>query len=147
LLFNELINNAGLIVVSKYTNKENILRYKIDIHEDDPEIYTLTLIRKSSTESYDISFVPNKVNSYGENIYYTYVNDEDNGSKDFYIFRENEDLTNLPPDHYESPLFGGEVLVTEATTSDFIIAYERFREKLGVYYDILFDAGYSNISV
>jgi len=45
-LFNELINNAGLIVVSKYTNKDNILRYKIDIHDDDPEIYTLTLMRK-----------------------------------------------------------------------------------------------------
>lgn len=145
--YTELLEKSALIVVSKYVSNDNICKFTIEVDEDDPELYNLKLTRKSNSTDYVISFNPSKTDGYGIARFYTYVNDEDNGSRDFYLFRLNESDQNVPDNKVVSPLFGSEVMLLKAGVTDYKIAYERFEEFTGIYYDFIFDAGYANTSV
>ena len=131
-------HNGSFAIINRGPSKTRIYKYSLVMSEDDPEIYTLTLNNNGSTTDYTISFVGDKLDNYGRNVFYSYVN-EISSNTCFTIIRLNEDK--VPGSSTVSELFGNEVPIAEPEADDYVSAFQRYRKFTGIYYDFFFDGG------
>lgn len=145
--YRPVVERSAFAMVSRYLSKTNKLGFSCVKNESDPELYTLTLSSIADGEStdYTISFVDDKVDGYGMNVYYNRVN---NMSTRMYMWR-NEDTENLPADVVDVPSFGSSAMarVVRAEAEDYVKAIEKFKLFQGWYYTFIFDGGFVNATV
>jgi len=141
-------NNAGIVtsakfaIINKGPSKKKFLQFSLTQDPDDPELWTLVIMRKEDeSTTYTISFVEDKVDGYGRNVYYTYVNQMD----DYIHLVQLEGDDPVISGTYTSAKFGDEVPIAEPEPDDYAAAIAKFNENEGIYYDFLFDGGYANM--
>lgn len=145
--YRPVIERSAFAMVSRYLSKTNKLGFSCVKNDDDPELYTLTLnsIVDGESTDYTISFVDDKVDGYGMNVYYNRIN---NMSSRMYMWR-NEDTEKLPADVVDVPSFGSSAMarVVRAEAEDYVKAIEKFKLFQGWYYTFIFDGGFVNSTV
>jgi len=137
------LNEAHFVIFNRFPSTKAESSFTLIQNTSDDEIYSLELKHGLISKTYDISFVENKVDGYGRQLFYDRVN---NLSRYFYMISLNGGLpTSIS--YVPKVIFGNEIYVGEASSSDFVNALDSFIWSTnGVYYNILSDGGYVNSS-
>lgn len=131
--------NSRFAVINRYSS--SLATSTFGIVKTDQDTYNLTLGMKSDQRNYTVSFTPGVLDGYGSSIYYDYVN---NSNPYFYLI----DLdTNADIDDIKNLIkFGNEISPKSPQLIDYQSAIEKILLDTGVYYDVIFTAGYDNVS-
>jgi len=136
-----IYNNDYYAIVTRYPSNQNICQFVCDVDSKDAELYNLTLLRKDTSTDYVISFVPDKVDDYNRNVYFSYVNEGLTANDDFFMIRLGGSVATP---RVTSRMFGSEVPVVDPGSEDYQTAFGRFNKPDGVKYNFLFDGGECN---
>lgn len=125
---------AKFALVQKFTSSGKLSKFSIEFDKNDPEIIYLENTYAFTSNNDTISFVEDKVDGYGVNLYYDKYNYLD---RDFHI-----ELLNVDGEiqEFTSAAFGNEVLPKKASIQDFIDALDDL-EDVGFKPLFMYDAG------
>ena len=134
----EQFTDAPVALVQRFTSKLANASYSITVDKYDSEILTLVSKYKSEVFTDTISFNPDKLDGYNQNIYYEKYNTR---VRPFHIVQLNDS----PVGNFESVLFGDEVYPRSATVSDYINAIDEI-DPSDIRLSFLWDGGMNNVS-
>jgi len=134
-----LIQNSSIAIVQTFPSIDDQSKFEISINPDDNDIYNLKLIHKSFERTYHISFLPDKVDGYGVNLYYERIN---NLQTIFKIVKLSD--INLPNTRFRSNYFGSQIQLPELDPIDYYEAVRKATNIDNFYFDIIFDSGISH---
>ena len=131
--------SSRFAVIASYPSKSKIFGLKMTMRDD--ETFDLTIRRKTTSSTFNVSFIPGTVNGYGTNIYYDYINSDmiDFKAIDLNI---NTDPVEIP----EEIVFGDEIVVPEPGLTQRKNALSKFTLETGYYYNYITELGYTNAS-
>jgi len=127
-------------VINKFSSLTSLSSMKAVKDTSDTDVYLLTLTQKSDPIVYNISFVDDKTDGDGNNIYYDNVNSK---SKIFNVIQLNPSAT--LPDNIGPFTFGNAIRNLAPTLGDYKTAIDTIRNDSGVDYNIIFNAGYEHV--
>lgn len=126
-------------IIASYPSTAKIFGLKMTSRDD--ETFDISVRRKTTTSTFNVSFIPDTVNGYGTNIYYDYINSD---MIDFKAIDLNVDAD--PVEIEEEITFGDEIVVPEPGLTQRKNALSKFTLETGYYYNYLTELGYTNAS-
>lgn len=126
-------------VIASFPSNTKLFSVKMTARDDDT--WDLTLKRKTTSATFNVSFVPGAVNGYGTGIYFDYVNED---AIDYKVIELNQDAeaVEIP----EEITFGDEIVVGTPGLTQRKNALSKLTLDTGYYYNYITELGYTNVS-